>query len=250
MSDQTPAGWLPDPTGRFARRYFDGATWTDHVADAPGETLNDPFKAPAPPAPTWEPSEQQAPAHEAPVQSAPVQQASVQPVNHRDAKAQAKGAKAYAKAQRPWYKKKRFIIPIGILVLAIGGAAAGGGGEDDAGSGSEDSASSSGNNNSGPDSDFTTNEDNPPADDIDGVQCSAEFGIITGVVTVTNNSSETSDYLITIGVEQGGAQVGDGFGSLENVDPGQSGRVEIVATGDTQGQPFSCTIEEVERFAS
>ena len=39
----TPAGWFPDPTGRFEQRYWDGAAWTDHVArggqqlrDAPG----------------------------------------------------------------------------------------------------------------------------------------------------------------------------------------------------------------------
>lgn len=41
----------------------------------------------------------------------------------RDAKAQAKADKAYAKAQRPWYKKKRIMIPLVIVVLAIAGAA-------------------------------------------------------------------------------------------------------------------------------
>ena len=28
----TDAGWYPDPSGRFAQRYFDGAQWTDHVS--------------------------------------------------------------------------------------------------------------------------------------------------------------------------------------------------------------------------
>jgi ABC-type uncharacterized transport system permease subunit len=36
-----------------------------------------------------------------------------------DAKAQAKAAKAYAKAIRPWYKKKRFVIPLAVVALAI-----------------------------------------------------------------------------------------------------------------------------------
>jgi hypothetical protein len=27
-----PAGWYPDPTGRNEHRYWDGATWTEHVA--------------------------------------------------------------------------------------------------------------------------------------------------------------------------------------------------------------------------
>jgi hypothetical protein len=37
----------------------------------------------------------------------------------KQAKAQAKAAKAYAKAQRPFYKKKRFIIPAALVVVVI-----------------------------------------------------------------------------------------------------------------------------------
>lgn len=45
----------------------------------------------------------------------------------RDGKARAKGEKAYRKAQRPWYKKKRFLIPlILVLIIALAGAFAGG----------------------------------------------------------------------------------------------------------------------------
>jgi hypothetical protein len=39
------AGWYPDGTGRHAQRYFDGATWTDHVADAAGHQALDPMVA-------------------------------------------------------------------------------------------------------------------------------------------------------------------------------------------------------------
>lgn len=42
-----------------------------------------------------------------------------QPANPRDAKARAKADRAYAKASRPWYKKKRFIIPGALLLLII-----------------------------------------------------------------------------------------------------------------------------------
>ena len=42
---------------------------------------------------------------------------------HRDAKAEAKAAKAYAKAQRPWFKKKRFVIPLAFVAIAIIGGA-------------------------------------------------------------------------------------------------------------------------------
>jgi len=60
-----------------------------------------------------------------------MQQPGMQP--QMDPRAAAAAAKAYAKATRPWFKKKRFIIPIAVVVLlGIGGM--GGGGEDGASS--------------------------------------------------------------------------------------------------------------------
>lgn len=38
---------------------------------------------------------------------------------HDNPKAAVKAAKVYAKASRPWYKKKRFIIPIALVVLMV-----------------------------------------------------------------------------------------------------------------------------------
>lgn len=48
----------------------------------------------------------------------------------RNAKAEAAAARAYAKAQRPWFKKKRFMIPLVIVALGIIGSATNGGGDD------------------------------------------------------------------------------------------------------------------------
>jgi hypothetical protein len=48
--------------------------------------------------------------------------------NPRDARAQAKAEKAYRNAQRPWYRKKRFVIPIGFVVLLVAVSALNGGG--------------------------------------------------------------------------------------------------------------------------
>lgn len=42
------AGWQADPTGRHEHRYWDGAQWTDNVADA-GVAATDPFDAIVPP---------------------------------------------------------------------------------------------------------------------------------------------------------------------------------------------------------
>jgi hypothetical protein len=44
-----PAGWLSDPTGRHQHRYWDGVTWTDHVADR-GVAGFDPVLGPGGPA--------------------------------------------------------------------------------------------------------------------------------------------------------------------------------------------------------
>lgn len=51
--------------------------------------------------------------------------------NHKSLKAEAKAAKAAAKQARPWFKKKRFVIPIGLLILVIGTQATGGGSSND-----------------------------------------------------------------------------------------------------------------------
>ena len=68
--------------------------------------------------------------------------------SYRDAKAQAKAAQAYAKAQRPWWKKKRFIIPLGlVLLIALISAGSGGGDNNGAGSGGGNATKSSGGGN-------------------------------------------------------------------------------------------------------
>ena len=46
----------------------------------------------------------------------------------RNPKAEAKAAKAYAKAMRPWYKKKRVIIPAGLVALVVVASAGSSGG--------------------------------------------------------------------------------------------------------------------------
>jgi len=42
VASAVPAGWQPDPTGRFEQRYWDGATWTEHVT-AGEVTSSDPI---------------------------------------------------------------------------------------------------------------------------------------------------------------------------------------------------------------
>jgi hypothetical protein len=42
MSETTPGTWQPDPFGRFAQRYWDGASWTANVIDSAGAQSTDP----------------------------------------------------------------------------------------------------------------------------------------------------------------------------------------------------------------
>jgi hypothetical protein len=65
-----------------------------------------------------------------------------QPPEGADPKAAAKAAKAYAKASRPWYKKKRWIGTIVIVAfIAIAAASGGGSSDDDSLKSSSDSTS-------------------------------------------------------------------------------------------------------------
>lgn len=52
------------------------------------------------------------------------------PTTAAEAKAAAKAAKAYAKSLRPWYKKKRFIVPGALVALVVVISMASGGGSD------------------------------------------------------------------------------------------------------------------------
>lgn len=45
------ADWFPDPSGRFAQRFFDGSHWTEHVVGASGTTVADPLSGSFPPPP-------------------------------------------------------------------------------------------------------------------------------------------------------------------------------------------------------
>lgn len=65
MSNYAP-GWYPDGSGRYAQRYYDGSSWTEHVLDATGQRANDPVPgvtvplalAPAAPSPAPPPHQQ------------------------------------------------------------------------------------------------------------------------------------------------------------------------------------------------
>lgn len=110
----TDPGWYKDSRDPALARWHDGTGWTDHtmvMADwkGPGQ----------PPAPTAPPQAAWAPASTA-GRPGPTRQ---------EARADAASAKARAKAMRPWYRKKRFVIPLAVVVLGIIIGAANSGGD-------------------------------------------------------------------------------------------------------------------------
>lgn len=54
---------------------------------------------------------------------------SAQPLTPEQFMAQARAAKAQARAERPWFKKKRFVLPLGVIALITVVSVAGGGGD-------------------------------------------------------------------------------------------------------------------------
>lgn len=116
----------------------------------------------------------------------------------RDAKAEAKAAKAYAKAQRPWYKKKRWIFSLGLILLiavvsagSSGGGSGGGGGSDSGGkSGSVGEAlTNAGTTYKVSDVKQTDKIGNP---DLGGAQADGTFVVVS--LELTNNKDETKTF--------------------------------------------------------
>lgn len=86
------------------------------------------------------------------------------PAGYGDAKAAAKAAKAYAKAQRPWFRKKRWIAAGALGVVVIATAVGGGGGASDDDTAADGTSQSSG-AGSGSDGTVTPVDDVSPAAD-------------------------------------------------------------------------------------
>ncbi len=101
--DTTPAaGWYPDPHGSAAHRWWDGQQWTSATSEA-GE------HAPA--------------ADTAGATTASASEVGSAPSSAPEAVAQPPA--------RPWHHKKRFVLPLGVLIGLVLGVAVNGGGQDD-----------------------------------------------------------------------------------------------------------------------
>ncbi len=142
------------------------------------------------------------------------------PLSRADARAQARASRAGAKAMRPWYRRKRFWL-LGIVAIVVVGAVAGSGGGDDdkadvpsvsKGLGTKDASA-----------------------DVGPVTMDAAAGGLRKVrVTITNNSSGRSNYVVQVAAESadGGTQYDATGFVVTNLEPGQSSPQESFFTKD------------------
>lgn len=167
-----------------------------------------------------------------------------------DPKAQAKAEKAYRKATRPWYKKKRFIL-LGLIVLLIilVAATSGGGKKDDTsttGSGTTPSGVSSAKAPAQSDSARNITVNDCKVDKL------GDTNFANVNYTINNPTSKSSNYIFQIEIiDSTKAKVGSAGGIENNVLPGRpstgqaGGSVSSSAVG-----PFTCQVGDVTRLAN
>lgn len=176
----------------------------------------------------------------------------------RNRKAEAKAAKAYAKAERPWYKKKRWWLA-GFIVLVIVAAAAGGSGSKDTSNTSSDNGSANGSAKSSASGTQTTaaadskssstpasgGTDKLPIVDgdwrLDSIRVQSSLGDFGGTARVTYTGSDpaggTNLFTVTLFVD--GKDVATLDGSANAVQPGDAVSVEFISTDPFVGGPYT-----------
>lgn len=158
------------------------------------------------------------------------------PMTATEAKAQAKAAKAHAKALRPWYRKKRWWVLAVVAVIVVASIASSGGSDDKS------------------NLDTVTNQPTGEAADVKLSTCTVDTTLtdfVTVEGTIHNNSSKRSDYAIELVYNNpDGSRAGQGFAYETNIEAGQdaSWKTSIFGSGVMAGG--QCKIVKVNRSMS
>jgi hypothetical protein len=127
-------------------------------------------------------------------------------------KADAKAAKAYAKAMRPWYKKKRFLLPLGLVLLVVAVSLGSSGSGDNDGTGGTSGASS---NDGGGGTNGASNEkpaaQEEPAAEKEPEMTSGQENALQSAQSYLDMSAFSKAGLI----EQLSSSAGDGFSKAD-----------------------------------
>lgn len=179
-------------------------------------------------------------------------------------KADAKAAKAYAKASRPFYAKKRFwLLGVVALIVIVAVASSGGSKDDDkkvdtAGATVDDKADgakdSGARDNDGSDLAESSGSTHDPKDDVEITSCAKDdiLGAKVGL-KVTNHSSDPSNYMIEVKLESpdGKTSYGTANAFIQSLNNGQTKDDEAVSLDDLpDGVEFKCTLADVTRLAA
>lgn len=163
-------------------------------------------------------------------------------------KAQAKAEKAYRKASRPFYKKKRWILGglLVLLILVVVVPNSGGNKNSSTSTTAGGSPASQGVTSPADDAAKNVTVTNCKIDDLGGTKF-ATIGY-----TVNNPTSKSSTYFIAIDVtDSTKARVSEANGIEANVLPGRPS--QGTASGNVSGSavaPFTCTVGKVTRTAA
>lgn len=158
----------------------------------------------------------------------------------KEAKAQAKAAKAYAKAQRPFWKKKRVLLPAALLLVIVIAVATGGGGDDD----TTKSSTVASQGDAGVSNGFGTKD--ASADVKVGKLGDADIlSFRKAELAITNNSSKRSNYFIELSLESpdGKTQYDTANATAQNVEPGQSTAGTVLPFTKAKGAPADAVVK-------
>ncbi len=88
-------------------------------------------------------------------------------------------------------------------------------------------------------------------DDVGEPTCGTDdVGDLEAVVDVTNDSSERSNYMITVAFSgEDGNQIDTGTGSVTALEPGQSTQATISTFTDAPAGSVTCKVTDVQRFS-
>lgn len=96
--------------------------------------------------------------------------------------------------------------------------------------------------------------EHPAADDVSLTECQrGEFGGVSVTGTITNHSSERSNYLFSINVVDGaGTKIAETGGIENNIDPGQNAIWEAMTflPDEFDDGAFGCSVVDVTRIAA
>lgn len=167
------------------------------------------------------------------------------PSSPKEARAQARIARAQRKASRNWFLRHKFLSAgaVIIVIIIIAAVASSGG----SGKGKGDTAASTG---------ITTSESAGTvshAEDVKIAKCDADdLGFADSQVVLTNHSSKSSDYIVSIAYEtpDGKTQIGTGNVIVNNLGPNQSSSQQDADSLQKATGPYTCRVASVTRVAA